>query len=99
MGADCIVLDRMDGQAVLYVGAAVASRPSAFCVVRSFTLAPGGGGTYLLGLVEGSGGGQEVGGEVSLPVCPHALAGDVDTDVPAYVPDAVPLLVSDSAER
>lgn len=72
LGARYILLDQWDGFASRYVGSAVTRRPGAFCFVRGFGSAAG-GGSQLLGVrspaardaTAGSG------GDVRLETCPE----------------------------
>jgi len=50
LGARYVLLDRWDGQATRYVGAAVRQKPGAFCYVRGFGQ-PNEGGAQLLGIL------------------------------------------------
>ncbi|MDZ7780481.1 MAG: glycosyltransferase family 39 protein [Gemmatimonadota bacterium] len=72
VGARYVLLDRWDVQASRFVGAAVRSRPGAFCFVRDFG-AGSGGGAQLLGILpkdERGSGDVSRDGSVSIPRCP-----------------------------
>ena len=75
-GARYVLLDFFGRQGPTYVAGALSRRPGAFCVVRAFELAGGGGlGAQLLGILppeERREGGGAQDGELRVRVCPDA---------------------------
>jgi hypothetical protein len=94
-GSRYVVLDRLDLQAVTFVGEAVARQPKAFCAVGGFDpRAGGGGGTLILGImldVPPSGLPEP---SVSVGRCPPEMLGDITWPIPDYSSSRVPLLSS-----
>jgi hypothetical protein len=91
-GARYVVLDQWDGQAMTFVGEAVARRQEAFCAVGGFDPRSGGAGTLILGImldVPPSDGLPEP--SVSLDRCPPAMLGDVTSPIPDYSSSSIPL--------
>ena len=96
VGARYVLLDRWDGQAARFVGAAVRARPGAFCFVRGFGPEPGVGAQLLGILPSGSRSSGEAAGRggVALARCPDAYgAGMSDPGAyPSAVSTRIPLL-------
>ena len=93
IGARYVLLDRWDGLASRYVGAAVRQRPGAFCFVRGFGQ-PEEGGAQLLGILppaERPAVGRAAGAEVQISACPaEYVAGAAAADYSAS--GRIPLL-------
>lgn len=73
VGARYVLLDRWDGQAARFVGAAVRARPGAFCVVQGFGAGPN-DGAQLLGILppeRRSAGATDDAGGVMIARCPE----------------------------
>ena len=74
MGARYVLLDRWDGQAARFVGAAVGARPGAFCFVRGFGSGPA-DGAQLSGILppeQRTSGQPNDGAGVTIPRCPES---------------------------
>lgn len=94
LGARYVLLDRWDGQATRFVGAAITAAPGAFCFVRGFGQ-PASGGAQMLGVRppgERGGGGSET--EVRIGACPSDYIHDAASGA-SYAPSSsgrIPLL-------
>lgn len=94
-GAHYVVIDQWDGQALRYVGDAVARRPSAFCAVGGFDPREGSAGTLILGILTDSPATDTYPQtQVSLERCPADMLGDVSAPIPDYSSSSIPLLSS-----
>jgi hypothetical protein len=97
-GARYVVIDQWDGQALRFVGEAVARRPGAFCSVGGFDPRAGAAGTLILGmLLDAPAENQAPAQQISLVRCPPEMLGDIGSPIPDYSSSWIPLLSSSSA--
>jgi hypothetical protein len=100
VGARYVLLDRWDGQAARFVGAAVRARPGAFCFLQGFGSGPN-DGAQLLGILppeQRTVGQLDDRGGVVIPRCPESYLGPeprvasyrspVSTRIPLLAPRA-----------
>ena len=99
-GARYVVLDQWDGQAMRYVGEAVAQRSQAFCAVGGFDPREGSAGTLILGILPDvpAAAAAPATTRISLERCPPEMLGDVSAPIPSYSSSEVPLLASAPSE-
>jgi hypothetical protein len=99
-GARYVLLDQWDGQAMRFVGEAIAQRPQAFCAVGGFDPREGAAGTLLLGIRTDLPPAPSAPPttQISLERCPPEMLGDIEAPIPTYSTSAVPLLSSGDAE-
>lgn len=94
-GIRYVVLDRVDGLGVRYVGSVVSARPEAFCTLAGLQGADG-GRTEILGILgreaEASErrGAEE--GTVIVDVCPPGMLRSTPRELPPYTTSRLPLL-------